>query len=70
VVNQHTVGDLFSKGATLQFLQPQRFEGRLWRLLSALEAQMGCLVGRGAPEAGLGAGLGAGLCAALGCASG
>ncbi len=42
------MGTLFSKGATIQFHQPQRFDNKLWRLLAALEAQMGCLVGSNA----------------------
>lgn len=32
-------------GCTLQVLQPQRWEEKCWRLVAALEAQAGCLVG-------------------------
>jgi len=34
-----------SEGCTLQLHQPQRFFDPCWRLLAALERQMGCLVG-------------------------
>ncbi|GLC34207.1 hypothetical protein PLESTB_001610800 [Pleodorina starrii] len=34
-----------SAGATLQLHQPQRFINGLWRLVAALETQVGCLVG-------------------------
>ncbi|EFJ41937.1 hypothetical protein VOLCADRAFT_107490 [Volvox carteri f. nagariensis] len=34
-----------TEGATLQLHQPQRFVNALWRLVAALEAQSGCLVG-------------------------
>ncbi|GIL85103.1 hypothetical protein Vretimale_9964 [Volvox reticuliferus] len=34
-----------SSSATLQLHQPQRFVNKLWRLVAALEAQAGCLVG-------------------------
>ncbi|GLI67008.1 hypothetical protein VaNZ11_011104 [Volvox africanus] len=34
-----------SASATLQLHQPQRFINKLWRLVAALEAQAGCLVG-------------------------
>ncbi|KAG1660597.1 hypothetical protein FOA52_003028 [Chlamydomonas sp. UWO 241] len=36
---------LWADGYTFQVLQPQRFSDRVWRLVSALEAQVGCLVG-------------------------
>lgn len=36
------------EGCTLQYHQPQRFEERLWLLCSALEEELGCLVGSNA----------------------
>ncbi|KAK9842626.1 hypothetical protein WJX84_011921 [Apatococcus fuscideae] len=36
---------LSKEGCTLQFHQPQRHSDALWRLVAALEAQVGCLVG-------------------------
>lgn len=33
------------QGCTLQVIQPQRWEDKTWRIVAALEAQMGCLVG-------------------------
>jgi len=35
----------YKEGATLQVHQPQRFSDGIWRLLSALETQLGCLGG-------------------------
>ncbi len=40
-----TVQDLWEAGCTLQVVQPQRWTPALMRLVSALEAQLGCLVG-------------------------
>ncbi|PSC74527.1 bifunctional lysine-specific demethylase and histidyl-hydroxylase MINA [Micractinium conductrix] len=34
-----------NEGCTMQFHQPQRFSDDFWRLLAALERQLGCLVG-------------------------
>ena len=39
---------LYNAGCTIQLHQPQRFSDSLWRLISALEAQLGCLVGANA----------------------
>jgi lysine-specific demethylase/histidyl-hydroxylase NO66 len=36
------------EGCTLQLHQPQRFFDPCWRLLAALERQLGCLVGTNA----------------------
>jgi lysine-specific demethylase/histidyl-hydroxylase NO66 len=36
------------EGCTLQVHQPQRFFDPCWRLLAALERQLGCLVGTNA----------------------
>eukprot|EP00955_Chlamydomonas_euryale_P027038 285097-Chlamydomonas_euryale.AAC.3 len=36
---------MWSAGYTYQVLQPQRYSDGIWRLVSALEAQLGCLVG-------------------------
>lgn len=44
-----TVDKLYrEEGCTLQWHQPQRWVDGLWRLLAALEAQLGCLVGANA----------------------
>ncbi|GMH40109.1 hypothetical protein BSKO_08013 [Bryopsis sp. KO-2023] len=45
VGDSETVWGLFEKGATLQFIQPQRFQENLRALCAALESQLGCLVG-------------------------
>lgn len=37
------------QACTLQVIQPQRWEDKSWRLVAALEAQVGCLVGGWAP---------------------
>jgi len=37
-----------SEGCTLQVHQPQRFFDPCWRLLAALERELGCLVGTNA----------------------
>ena len=36
------------EGCTIQLHQPQRFSDPLWRLIAALEKQLGCLVGANA----------------------
>ena len=44
-----TVMRLFEdEGCTIQLHQPQRFSDPLWRLIAALEKQLGCLVGSNA----------------------
>lgn len=48
VGDQETVMGLYNAGCTIQLHQPQRFSDSLWRLISALEAQLGCLVGANA----------------------
>jgi hypothetical protein len=45
VASEAVLSDLFSQGCTFQVHQPQRIHDNLWRLLAALEAQLGCLVG-------------------------
>lgn len=44
-----TVQNLYHReGCTMQVIQPQRFDDRLWRLVAAMESQFGCLVGSNA----------------------
>jgi hypothetical protein len=43
-----TVMELYNKGCTLQLHQPQRWNESLWRLIAAMEKQLGCLVGANA----------------------
>ncbi|PRW61282.1 bifunctional lysine-specific demethylase and histidyl-hydroxylase MINA [Chlorella sorokiniana] len=46
VADAKTLKELYRKeGCTMQVHQPQRFSDELWRLLAALEGQLGCLVG-------------------------
>lgn len=45
VADAATINRLFAEGCTMQFHQPQRFSEELWRLLAALERQLGCLAG-------------------------
>ncbi|GAB4813452.1 hypothetical protein N2152v2_000498 [Parachlorella kessleri] len=46
VADAGSLKDLFVReGCTMQVHQPQRFVDPLWRLLAALERQLGCLVG-------------------------
>ena len=39
---------LYREGCTLQLHQPQRWNEALWRLIAAMERQLGCLVGANA----------------------
>ena len=39
---------LYNEGCTLQLHQPQRWNPALWRLVAAMETQLGCLVGANA----------------------
>jgi lysine-specific demethylase/histidyl-hydroxylase NO66 len=49
VADAATLQELHNKeGCTLQVHQPQRFFDPCWRLLAALEKQLGCLVGTNA----------------------
>lgn len=43
-----TVTRLHQEGCTIQLHQPQRWNEELWRLIAALERQLGCLVGANA----------------------
>ena len=43
-----TVMGLYNEGCTLQLHQPQRWNASLWRLIAAMETQLGCLVGANA----------------------
>jgi len=43
-----TVIGLYRQGCTLQLHQPQRWNQALWRLIAAMEKQLGCLVGANA----------------------
>lgn len=45
VATQEVVQQLFDEGCTFQVHQPQRYNDKLWRLMAALETQLGCLVG-------------------------
>lgn len=45
VASEAVLTDLFSQDCTFQVHQPQRIHDNLWRLLAALEAHLGCLVG-------------------------
>ena len=49
---------LYNEGCTLQLHQPQRWNPALWRLIAAMETELGCLVGANAyltPSGGPGA---------------
>lgn len=43
-----TLSTLSEEGCTLQVHQPQRFNNHLARIISAMETQLGCLVGSNA----------------------
>lgn len=45
VGDSETVWGLFEGGATLQIIQPQRFQKDLQAICAALESRLGCLVG-------------------------
>jgi len=53
--------ELYRKGCTLQLHQPQRWNESLWRLIAAMEKQLGCLVGANAYITPAGATLGLGF---------
>jgi len=48
VADSEAIAELWREGCTLQVVQPQRWEGRLLRLVAALEGHLGCLVGANA----------------------
>lgn len=48
VADAATLQELHKEDCTLQLHQPQRFFDPCWRLLAALERQLGCLVGTNA----------------------
>ena len=43
-----TVMKLYNESCTIQLHQPQRWNDSLWRVIAALEKQLGCLVGANA----------------------
>lgn len=48
MADSEAIAELWREGCTLQVVQPQRWEGRLLRLVAALEGHLGCLVGANA----------------------